>query len=111
MTAEGRRTGVRGHGDEDRKKPGTVAAYKQQHGQAPADLLERVRDQNHLKASVRRALADGGMTPPQLAAAIEIPARDALWTLIALRKYGVVVEDGLDGDYVRYALSGKDPRA
>jgi hypothetical protein len=51
------------------------------------------------------------MTPPQLAAAIEIPARDALWTLIALRKYGVVVEDGQDGDYVRYALSGKDPRA
>jgi hypothetical protein len=111
MTAERRRTDVRGTPDEDRKKPGTIAAYKQRHGQASAELLERVRDQNHLKASVRRALAGGALTPPQLAEAAGIPAREALWMLIALRKYGVVVEDGQDGDYVRYTLSGKDPRA
>jgi hypothetical protein len=94
-----------------RKKPGTIAAYKQRHGQAPADLLERVRDQNHVKAAIRRALAAGAMTPPELAAAVGISPRDALWMLIALRKYGAVVEDGQDGDYVRYALSGKDPRS
>jgi hypothetical protein len=92
-------------------KPGSIAAYKERYGQAPAELLERVREQNHRKAAVKRALAEGPMTPPQIASTVEISAREALWTLIALRKYGVVVEDGQDGDYVRYALSGKDPRA
>jgi predicted HTH transcriptional regulator len=97
--------------DRPKPKPGSIAAYKERHGQAPAELLERVREQNHRKAAVKRALAEGPMTPPQIASTVEISAREALWTLIALRKYGVVVEDGQDGDYVRYALSGKDPRA
>jgi hypothetical protein len=92
-------------------KPGSIAAYKERNGQASAELLERVRGQNHRKAAVKRALAEGPKTPPELASAVEITPREALWTLIALRKYGVVVEDGQDGDYVRYALSGKDPRA
>jgi hypothetical protein len=93
------------------KKPGTIAAYKELHGQASAELLERVREQNHVKAAVRRALAEGPMTPPEVARATELTPREALWMLIALRKYGVVEEDGQDGDYVRYALSGKDPRS
>jgi hypothetical protein len=92
-------------------KPGSIAAYKERHGQAPAELLERVREQNHRKAAVKRALVAGPLTVPELASAVEISAQEALWMLIALRKYGVVVEDGQDGDYVRYALSGKDPRA
>jgi hypothetical protein len=101
------------HEDAKRAKPtpGSIAAFKERHGQAPADLLERVREQNHRKAAVKRALAAGPMTPPEIAAAVEISPREALWMVIALRKYGVVVEGGQDGDYVRYALSGKDPRA
>ena len=98
-------------GTEPRKKPGTIGAYKQRHGPASPELLERVRVQNHVKAAVRRALAAGPLTPPEVAAAAEISPREALWTLIAMRKYGVVVESGQEGDYVRYALSGKDPRA
>ena len=90
---------------------GTIALYKERHGQASAELLERVRTANHTKAAIRRALADGPMTPPQVAAVAEISPREALWVLIAMRKYGVVAEDGQDGDYVRYGLSGKDPRA
>ncbi len=93
------------------KKAGTFAAYKERHGQASAELLERVRVQNHVKAAVRRALAAGPMTPREVAAAAEISPREALWTLTALRKYGVVAEDGEAGDYVRYALTREDPRA
>ncbi|HZD79656.1 MAG TPA: hypothetical protein VE646_06415 [Actinomycetota bacterium] len=95
----------------DGNKPGTIGAYKKLHGQASAELLERVRVQNHVKAAVRRSLVDGPKTPPEVAETAELSAREALWTLIALRKYGVVEEVGQDGDYVRYALSGKDPRA
>jgi hypothetical protein len=93
------------------KHTGTIAAYKQRHGQAPAELLERVREQNHVKGAIRRALAGGPLTPPEVAEAVGVTPRRALWTLTAMRKYGAVVEDGQDGDYPRYALSRKDPRA
>jgi hypothetical protein len=93
------------------RKRGTVAAYKELHGQASPELLERVREQARVRAAVRKALADGPLTPPEVAEAAGISAREAFWTLVALRKYGVVVEDGEDGDYVRYVLTRKDPRA
>jgi hypothetical protein len=98
-------------GATDEKQKGTIAVFKERNGQAPAELLERVREQNHTKAAVRRALGAGPMTPPKVAEATGISPREALWTLTAMRKYGVVTEDGQDGDYVRYALTGKDPRA
>ncbi len=93
------------------KHAGTIALYKEGHGPASAELLERVRAQNHVKAAVRRALAAGSLTPPQVAEAAGITPREALWTLTALRKYGLVAEDGEDGAYVRYALTREDPRA
>jgi hypothetical protein len=98
-------------GSGERRRAGSIAAYKELHGQAPDELLERVRVQNHVKAAVRRALAGGPATPPEVAAAADLDPRETFWTLIALRKYGAVVEDGEDGDYVRYALTRKDPRA
>jgi hypothetical protein len=88
-----------------------MAAYKTRGGAASAELIERVRARNHAKAAVRRALAHGPATPPQVAEAAGLPRRDAFWILMALRRYGVVVDDGEEDGYVRYALSGKDPRA
>ncbi len=93
------------------KTKGTIAVYKELHGQAPADLLERVREQNRIKAAVRRSLADGPRTAPQVAEAAGISPREALWMLTALRKYGVVAEVDEEGDYPRYALTREDPRA
>lgn len=88
-----------------------MAAYKARGGTASAELIERVRVRNHVKAAVRRALADGPATPPQVAEAAGVSQREAFWTLMALRRYGAVVEEGEVNGYVRYALSGKDPRA
>lgn len=95
----------------ERRGSGTIAAYKARGGTAPTELLDRVRARNHVKGAVRRVLADGPATPPQVAEAADISPREAFWTLMALRRYGAVVEDGEVDGYVRYALSGKDPRA
>ena len=85
-------------GRRSRKPPGSIAAYKERAGQAPAELLERVRVQNHARPPfaglsrraaqpLRRSRRSPGSDPPE-----------AFWTLMALRKYGTVVEDGeVDG--------------
>lgn len=82
--------------------------FKQRHGPASDELLGYVKEAAKRKAAVRKALKDGPMTVPQVAEATGLEPRDVLWTLTAMRKYGQAVEEGVDGDYPRYALPEKE---
>jgi hypothetical protein len=78
---------------------------KDRRGPLPKELLERVRTQNAAKSAIRRALANGPLTPPEVAEAAGISPSDAIWLLTAMRKYGQVVEEGQAGDYPRFGLA------
>jgi len=78
---------------------------KDRRGPLPKELLDRVRAQNAAKSAIRKALAGGPLTPPQVAQAAGISPREAIWLLTAMRKYGQVVEDGQEGDYPRFGLA------
>ena len=84
---------------------------KDRRGPVPERLLDSVRENNAARAAVKRALASGPLTVPEIAAASDLPAATILWTVTAMRKYGSVLEDSTDGSYVRYALAAKDPRS
>ena len=90
------------------KAPTALDVFKERQGPASEELLEYVKATNKRKAAVKKALKDGPMTVPQVAEATGFEARDVLWTLTAMRKYGQAVEDGVDGDYPRYALPEKE---
>jgi predicted transcriptional regulator len=82
--------------------------FKERQGPASEELLGRVKDQSRRKAAIKKALKDGPMTVPALAEATGIAAADVLWSLTAMRKYGLAVEEGVEGDYPRYALPEKE---
>jgi hypothetical protein len=85
-----------------------LAAFKERHGPASDELLAWVKDSTKRKAAIRKALAAGPLTVPEVAEAVDISPADALWLLTAMRKYGLVAEHSVEGDYVRYALPEKD---
>jgi hypothetical protein len=88
-----------------------LQVLRERRGPLPKDLLDRVRTQNAAKTAIRRALADGPLTPPQVADAAGIPASEAIWLLTAMRHYGQVVEEGQDGDYPLFGLAAvESPR-
>lgn len=82
--------------------------FKQRQGGATDELLDYVKATNKRKSAVKKALKDGPKTVPELAEATGFAPRDVLWTLTAMRKYGQATEDGVDGDYPRYALPDKE---
>ncbi len=94
------------------EKPRTkMLELKERRGGAPKTLLDAVREQNAAKAAIRRALAAGPLTVPEVAAAAGLSTRETLWMLTAMRKYGAVVEDTQAGSYMRYALATREARA
>ena len=74
-------------------------------GIAPQEL---VKSNNSIRRVLKKALKAGPRTIPQLTEETEMASADVLWHVVAMLKYGTVVEAGLeeeDEEYYLYALS------
>ncbi|MGE5229137.1 MAG: MarR family transcriptional regulator [Deltaproteobacteria bacterium] len=69
-------------------------------------VREVIRDEHSMKAPILRALGDGPLTIPQIAAAVERPTREVTFWVMGLRKYGWIAEikEVDDDGYFPYAL-------
>ena len=55
-------------------------------------VREVIRDEHSMKAPILRALEDGPLTIPQIAAAVGKPTREVTFWVMGLRKYGWIAE-------------------
>jgi hypothetical protein len=87
---------------------------------ARGDLLRRLREahpvgverarallkeQKRVQDQIVRILRDKPRTVPEAADALGLSPRETLWYLAAMRKYNLVVESGMSGDYPVYRLA------
>jgi biotin operon repressor len=59
--------------------------------------------QRDAEKAIHTALKDGPHTIPEIAAATGLASRDAVWHVMALKRYGKIAEADRQGDYYRYA--------
>jgi len=90
------------------KPPRPIEILRDRVGGVSKDLQASVKEQGRIRKLLRGALAGGPRTVPELGAQCELPPATVLWHLMAMRRYGEVVEAGEAGDYVRYALKGSE---
>jgi hypothetical protein len=60
------------------------------------------REQKQMQNAICQFIRDTPKTVPEIAATIGKPAHEVLWFVAALKKYGIVVEAGMCGDYPLY---------
>jgi predicted transcriptional regulator len=87
-----------------------IEILRQRRGPVPEELRRRVSECNRIQKAIAGSLQDGPKTAPEIATATGVPTDQVFWHLMAMRKYGEVVEDEPDGAYFRYALQKKGPR-
>jgi predicted transcriptional regulator len=66
---------------------------------------ELIKDQNRVIKSIKALITTEGKTVPEIARAAQVSTSQALWYIMALKKYGLVVEGAKDGSYFRYQLA------
>jgi predicted transcriptional regulator len=66
-----------------------------------------IRDQNRVIKSIKELIKTEGKTVPEIAQTSQISTSQALWYIMALKKYGLVVEGAKDGNYFKYQLAGQ----
>jgi hypothetical protein len=61
-----------------------------------------LKEQRQMQNAICQFIRDTPKTVPEIATEIGKPAHEVLWFVAALRKYGIVVEAGMCGDYPLY---------
>jgi hypothetical protein len=87
-----------------------LAVLREKRGGVPQALLDAVKEQQRIRRLLKAALGEGPRTVPDLSAACALPSHAVLWHLMAMRRYGEVVEAGESERYPLYALT-KRPEA
>jgi hypothetical protein len=64
-----------------------------------------LKEQKHIQDEISRVLGEKPSTVPEVAVGVGIPPQQALWYLAAMKKYNLVVENGMSGDYPLYQLA------
>ena len=73
------------------------------------DVREVIREEPVMRSRILAALADGPLTVPQIAAAIEAPTHEVVFWVMGMRRFGWLAEvKGSDGDgYFTYEPTGR----
>jgi len=67
-------------------------------------VVTYVKEQDRIQAKISDYLKKGPKTVPAIAESTGISSSTILWHVIAMKKYGQVVESGQEGDYPTYQL-------
>lgn len=91
----------------DEKSPkANRAEYLRKLRDAHSVTVERtqalVRQQKQLHNAICKCIREEARTVPEIAAQVGKPSNEVLWYLVAMKKYGIVAETGMCGDYPMY---------
>lgn len=87
---------------ENKVKKGMLKKLRQERNHYITVAKSKVKEQSRVIQKIRKELKNGGRTVPEIAAATEISTSDVLWYLMALKKYGLIIEGEKEDGYFKY---------
>lgn len=84
------------------KRTAMLADLRKQNREKVEIAQSMLKEQQTARKSISRVIQGTPRSVPEIAAATELPPEDVLWHITAMKKYGEVVEDGLNDDYEYY---------
>ena len=90
--------------DKQTKEKTPIALLRERMGGMTEELKEYFKEQQRVRKALREALKEGSKSVPDLAAACMLAKPATLWHVMAMRRYGEVVEVSERNGYPLYAL-------
>ena len=79
-----------------------LKSLREQHADSVARTQSLYKEQRRIQLEICKIIRDTPKTVPEVAAASGLPTHEVLWHLTAMKKYGIVAETGMCGDYPLY---------
>lgn len=81
---------------------------RKEHAKTVKRTQELLREQKHIQNEICKLLRDNPMTVPDVAEKLGMPSKEVLWYMASFKKYGLIVENGMCGDYPLYQKTEED---
>lgn len=69
-----------------------------------------LKEQKAIRRKICQTIREEAKTVPEIAEAAELPASEVLWHVMAMKKYDLVVETGMCGEYYLYQMPEDETR-
>jgi len=94
---------------ENRKKDQNeiLKQLRQDNPDTVARVQELVKHQNMVRREITKVIKESAQTVPVIAEATGLNPRDVLWHIAAMKKYHLVEEMDMDGEYFTYQAVGR----
>jgi predicted transcriptional regulator len=75
---------------------------REQHADSVKRTQALLKEQKRIQKEICQVMRDTPKTVPEVAEAVGMPAHEVLWYMASFKKYGLIVEKGMCGDYPLY---------
>jgi predicted Rossmann fold nucleotide-binding protein DprA/Smf involved in DNA uptake len=88
---------------EDKKtRAQLLKQLREQHRDTVDRTQALLKEHNAVRKEILKAMGDDPRTVPEIADLSGLPSHEVLWHITALKKYDLVAEVGMDGEYYQY---------
>ena len=87
---------------EARARAEMLKGLRKEHSVTVKRTQTLLKEHKRIHREICKAIRDTAKTIPEIAEVMEMPSHEVLWHITALKKYDVVAEEGMCGEYVLY---------
>jgi hypothetical protein len=84
------------------KRTAMLADLRKERREKVEQAQALLKEQQAVRKTLSRVLQGEPRSIPDIAVATNLPPHEVLWHITAMKKYGEVVEDGMDDDFAYY---------
>jgi len=88
------------------KKP--IQILRERYGGVSEELKIKTRAQNNIFKNLKESIKNEYKTVPEISQLTGIPSPEVLWHLMAMKKYGIVIEGEERDGYYQYTLKKEE---
>lgn len=88
--------------EEARMRTAMLKRLRTEHADTVGRTQTLLKEQKQVQKLICHSIRDKAKTVPEIAVEVDMPTHQVLWYLTAYKKYDLVVEEGMCGDYVLY---------
>jgi len=96
--------------EDGKKKAEMLKRLREDHKDTIARTQALLKEQKAVRRQICNAMGDAPRTVPEVAEATGLPADQVLWHITAMRKYDLVAEADMCGEYYTYQFVQESKR-